>query len=194
MPFASNEAPGTQNQLGYYYGPSTLNGGNGEYSLLPTGIVSNTGWKATDRRRSFILNSGGKNWLSKYPVGGLFTDYAPVIRYAEVLLNLAEAKVRSTNAIDPQAILLLNAVRGRSDATTVFTVADFPNATALADAILIERRIEFLGEGLAGTDLTRLLLPLPAKPGVNSIPSTGQQYIWPISANELLLNTLMTDN
>jgi hypothetical protein len=51
-----------------------------------------------------------------------------------------------------------------------------------------------LGEGFAGTDITRLLQPLPAKPGVNSIPSTGQQYIWPISATELLLNSLMTDN
>lgn len=194
MPFASNEAPGTQNQLGYYYGPSALNGGNGEYSLLSTGIISNVGWKATDRRRSLIFVSGGKNWLSKYPTGGLFTDYAPVIRYAEVLLNLAEARVRSTNTVDPQAILLLNAVRGRSDATTVFMATDFASASTLADAILTERRIEFLGEGLAGTDLTRLLQPLPAKPGVNSIPSTGQQYIWPISANELLLNPLMTDN
>ena len=35
MPFATNETPGGQNQLGYYYGPSAFNGGNGEYSLLP---------------------------------------------------------------------------------------------------------------------------------------------------------------
>ena len=194
MPFASNEAPGTQNQLGYYYGPSSFNGGNGEYSLLSTGIISNVGWKPTDKRRSLIITSGGKSYLSKYAAASPFTDYAPVIRYAEVLLNLAEARVRSTNTVDAKAIELLNAVRSRSDATTVFTALDFPNAAALADAILIERRIELLGEGLAGADLTRLGLPLPAKPGVPAMPSTGQQYIWPISADELLLNTLMEDN
>ncbi len=194
MPFASNEQPGTQNQLGYYYGPSAFNGGNGEYSLLPTGIISNTGWKATDRRRSFVQVFSGKSYLTKYSVPATFIDYAPVIRYAEVLLNLAEARVRANNAVDAQAILLLNAVRGRSDASTVFSVADFATPAALADAILTERRIEFLGEGLRGTDLTRLGLPLPAKPGVPGLPNTSQQYIWPISSEELLLNPLAKDN
>jgi hypothetical protein len=194
MPFSTVETPGTQNQLGYYYGPSAFNGGNGEYSLLSTGIISNTGWTSTDRRRSFVQVFSGKSYLTKYSVPSTFIDYAPVIRYAEVLLNLAEARVRSTNTVDAQAILLLNAVRGRSDATTVFTAGNFASATALADAILTERRIEFLGEGLRGSDLTRLALPLPAKPGVNAIPNTGQQYIWPISADELLLNPLAKDN
>lgn len=194
MPFASNEAPGGQNQLGYYYGPAAFNGGNGEYSLLSTGIVSDAGWKSTDRRRSMVGVFGGKSYLTKYSVASIFTDYAPVIRYAEVLLNLAEARVRSTNTVDAQAIALLNAVRGRSDASTVFAAADFANADALANAILTERRIEFLGEGLAGTDLTRLGLPLPAKPGVGAIAATAQQYIWPISSSELLLNPLCVDN
>lgn len=194
MPFASNEAPGGQNQLGYYYGPAAFNGGNGEYSLLSTGIVSDAGWKSTDRRRAMVGVFGGKSYLTKYSVASIFTDYAPVIRYAEVLLNLAEARVRSTNTVDAQAIALLNAVRGRSDASTVFAAADFANADALANAILTERRIEFLGEGLAGTDLTRLGLPLPAKPGVAAIAATAQQYIWPISSSELLLNPLCVDN
>ena len=194
MPFASNEAPGTQNQLGYYYGPASLNGGNGEYSLSATGIITNAGWVTTDRRRSRIIVSGGKSYLTKYPGAAPFIDYAPVIRYAEVLLNLAEARVRSTNTVDAQAIALLNAIRGRSDATTVFAAGNFANADALADAILTERRIELLGEGFAGADLTRLGLPLPAKPGVLAIPSSAQQYIWPIPATELLLNNLMVDN
>lgn len=194
MPFASNEAPGTQNQLGYYYGPGSLNGGNGEYSLLSTGIIADAGWKATDARKSMVITSGGKQYLSKYPAASPFTDYAPVIRYAEVLLNLAEARVRSTNAVDAQAIELLNAIRGRSDATTVFAAGDFADAAALAAAILKERRIELLGEGFAGSDLTRLGAELPAKPGVNAIPASGQQYIWPISSEELLLNPLCQDN
>ncbi len=194
MPFASNETPGTQNQLGYYYGPAAFNGGNGEYSLLPTGIVASTEWKSTDKRRNMVAVYTGKSYLTKYSVASVFTDFAPVIRYAEVLLNLAEAKVRSTGTVDAQSIALLNAIRGRSDASTVFKAADFANADALADAIVNERRIEFLGEGLRGTDLTRLGLPLPAKPGVAAIPATAQQYIWPISSTELLLNKLCVDN
>ena len=194
MPFASNETPGGQNQLGYYYGPAAFNGGNGEYSLLSTGIVASTDWKATDKRRSMVAVYSGKSYLTKYTVASTFTDYAPVIRYAEVLLNLAEAKVRSTNTVDAQAVAILNAIRGRSDASTVFTAGDFTNANALADAIVNERRIEFLGEGLRGTDLTRLGLDLPAKPGVSAIKATEQQYIWPISSTELLLNKLCKDN
>lgn len=194
MPFASNETPGGQNQLGYYYGPASFNGGNGEYSLLPTGVIADAGWKAADRRRTMVGVFGGKSYLTKYSVASIFTDYAPVIRYSEVLLSLAEARVRSTNTVDAQAIALLNAVRGRSDASTVFTAANFANATALADAIVNERRIELLGEGIRGTDITRLGLPLPAKPGVGEIKADAQQYIWPISSTELLLNPLCKDN
>jgi hypothetical protein len=194
MPFASNELPGGQNQLGYYYGPSAFNGGNGEYSLLPTGVIADAGWKAADKRRTMLGVFGGKSYLTKYSVASIFTDYAPVIRYSEVLLSLAEARVRSSNTVDALAIALLNAVRGRSDASTVFTTADFANATALADAIVNERRIELLGEGIRGTDITRLGLPLPAKPGVGEIKADAQQYIWPISSTELLLNPLCKDN
>ena len=67
MPFASNETPGTQNQLGYYYGPAAFNGGNGEYSLLPTGIVASTEWKSTDKRRNMVAAT------SRY-IGGIYVD------------------------------------------------------------------------------------------------------------------------
>jgi len=196
MPFTPNETPGTQNQLGYYFGYSSYNGGNGEYSLQATGIIADSGWKSDKRRTFVVLNTANSRHYigGKYPGASPFLDFAPVIRYAEVLLNLAEARTRSTNSVDPQAVAILNAIRGRSDPTTVFTVASFANAQALIDAILKERRIELIGEGFAGADLTRLGLPLPAKPGVSAIPATGQQYIWPIPATELLLNTEMTDN
>ncbi len=194
MPFFSNEAPGTQNQLGYYYGSAAMNGGNGEYSLNPNGTYANTGWKATDARKERIVVAGTKLWVNKYPGIAPFTDWAPVLRYSEVLLTLAEAITRSTNTVDARAIALLNAVRGRSDATTVFTAADFANSDALANAILLERRIELMAEGFAGFDLTRLGLPLPAKPGGSDVPATAQNYIWPISSTELQLNGLCVDN
>ena len=200
MPFttAAGDVPGTQNQLGHYYSPTkigTANGGNGEYSLNPAGIISNAGWTAADRRRTFIYtHTDNKQYLIKWPSPSPFPDWVPVIRYAEVLLNLAEALVRQNNTVDARAVALLNAVRNRSDATTTYTVASFADATALINAILIERRIELLGEGFRSFDLLRLGLPIPAKGTATGISPTQSEYIWPISAQELLNNKLAVPN
>ncbi|MBS1509740.1 MAG: RagB/SusD family nutrient uptake outer membrane protein [Bacteroidetes bacterium] len=192
MTTTAGDYPGTQNQLGYYFSKST---GNAEFSLNASGIIADAGWLPTDKRRTFITAFSGKSFLNtKYAAPSPYTDYVPVIRYAEVLLNLAEAKVRTTNAVDAQAIALLNAVRGRSDASTVFTAANFATPADLINAILKERRIEFLGEGLRNTDLLRLLQTIPAKGTAQAKQPSDVGYIWPISSVELSLNTLCTDN
>jgi hypothetical protein len=193
FPFTANDQPGTQNQLSYYYLPASL-GGNGEYSLnTATGILSNAAFAATDARRtSFTATATGGTFLTKYPTGTPYTDNAPVIRYAEVMLNLAEARVRSTNTADAQALALLNAVRGRSNPSGVY--ASFTSASDLLNAILLERRIEFLGEGLRNIDLMRTLSPIPAKGIVRAIPTSDPLYIWPIPQVELSANPLMTRN
>ena len=196
MSSTGGDNPGTQNQMGFYFSPSKANGGvgNGEYSLNPAGVIADPLWTATDRRRSFILAGGGKKWLTKYSAPSPYTDYPQVIRYSEVLLNLAEAKVSSTNTVDPQAVALLNSVRNRSDPSTTYTVASFANSAALASAILQERNIEFLGEGIRNNDLMRLQMTIPAKGSAPAKGPTDVGYIWPISATELSLNTLCTDN
>jgi hypothetical protein len=194
FPFTSLDLPGTQNSLNQYYSPGTSAGcptcsGNGDFSLNTgaNGIVSNAGWTATDARRNLIQVIAGKTWLRKWTSN---SDYVPVIRYAEVMLNLAEALAR-TNGLDARAIALLNAVRKRSDpATTLAPVT----AAALIDAILIERRIELLGEGFRSRDLMRLQLPFPAKGTAPAINPTETQYIWPIPQSELLVNTTVQQN
>lgn len=189
MTTTAGDNPGTQNQLGSYFAKST---GVGEFSLNPAGIIGNAGWTATDVRRSFNAVVSAKPYLNtKYSVGTPFTDWAPVIRYAEVLLNLAEGLARVNAVLDVKALALLNAVRQRSDPATILAPA---TKTDLINAILLERRIEFLGEGLRNFDLMRLLQTIPAK---GSAPTKGpgdSGYIWPISADELSLNPLMTDN
>jgi len=200
MSSTTGDNPGTQNQLGFYFSPAkavvTGGTGNGEFSLNPNGVIADPNWKATDRRRFFVVtsNTGGKKWLNKYPAPSPYTDYPPVMRYSEVLLNLAEARARSTNSVDAQAVALLSAVRSRSDATTTYTPASFANAATLEAAIMQERNIEFLGEGLRNFDLTRLQLQIPAKGSAPAKNATDVGYIWPISATELSLNTLCTDN
>lgn len=191
--FNANDAPGTQNWLGYYY--STLNGNNGEYSLLPNSIIANAGWKSTDARRGFLAVVSGKTYLqTKWQGGAAAVEYMQVIRYAEVLLNLSEAIVRSSNTIDSRAVDLLNAVRQRSDATTTYTVASFASVQELLDQIAIERRIELLGEGFRSLDVMRLGQNFAAKSTVPSVSATSNEYIWPIPQNELLYNKLAEQN
>lgn len=200
MPFVSGtENPGTQNQLGYYFYQNAGTKGIAEFYLNPNGVIGDSNWKSTDKRRSLLYLStasatAGKYYTLKYPTASPYPDYAPVIRYPEVLLNLAEARARSTNSVDAQAVALLNAVRNRSDASTTYTVASFASATDLINAILEERNIEFLGEGLRNPDLMRTLSTIPAKGTVSAIPSTDSRYIWPISGDELLYNKSMTPN
>ncbi|MFD1468252.1 RagB/SusD family nutrient uptake outer membrane protein [Hymenobacter caeli] len=198
--FTAQDTPGTQNQLAFYFLPAAL-GGGGEYSLNTTtgGILTNPGFAATDARRTnFVVVSGTESFLKKYTTGSLasapYTDKAPVIRYAEVMLNLAEAKVRSTNTIDAQALVLLNAVRGRSNPTGLYTAAGLGSASAMTDALLLERRIEFLGEGIRNIDVTRLNAPFPAKGPVKEVLPASTLYVWPIPSSELLTNTLIERN
>ncbi|WP_110834363.1 RagB/SusD family nutrient uptake outer membrane protein [Pedobacter nutrimenti] len=184
--------PGTQNSLASYFYFTANTPGTTEYSLNPAGIVADANWKATDKRRSLLFTKAdGKRFMAKFTAPSPYTDWVPVIRWAEVLLNLAEARVRSTNTVDAQALLLINAVRQRSDPSTTLAPA---TVAAFTDALLNERRIEFLGEGLRGPDLTRLLLTIPAKGSAPSKGPTEAGYIWPISSEELSLNKLMTDN
>ncbi|MEO6683254.1 MAG: RagB/SusD family nutrient uptake outer membrane protein, partial [Ginsengibacter sp.] len=194
MSTTSGDFPGTQNQLAYYYTPTPAQGGvgNGEYSLNPAGIIGNTGWVSTDARRALTkVSPNGKSWLMKCTGPSPYTDWVPVIRYSEVMLNLAEALARTSAVVDVRALNLLNAVRQRSDATTTFV---FATKEELIQAILTERRIELLGEGFRNFDLMRLLQTIPAKGIAPSKKPTDDGYIWPISAVELNLNKLAVDN
>lgn len=197
MPYVTgSDVPGGQSQLAYYYMPSSSpTAGNGEFSLNTSGIIADQTWTTADARRGFIYKAAnGKQYLSKWTTPTPYTDWIPVIRYAEVLLNLAEAKAKTTNTVDAQAVALLNAVRNRSDAGTTFTTGSFASVTDLTNAILKERNIEFIGEGLHGTDISRLGLPYPAKGSVAAVDATNAAYIWQIPTSETAYNTLCVPN
>lgn len=207
LPMSSNDLPGVQNGLHSYYVPAT---GIGDFSLNPNGIIGNTtAFAAADARRSFIradfagdvISGVQRNRLTKFPTGPQHTDWVPVIRYSEVLLNLAEALARqNTAAVDERGLALLNAVRGRANAAGVYTAAGLANGAGLVNAILTERRIEFLGEGLRSNDLLRTNQPLPEKGGVQSapriqaVPANASVYIWPLPQTELNVNKLAIQN
>lgn len=190
MPYNANEVPNSQNALGDYIG-----GGSAQEFYLNTtnGVYNDPNWKSTDLRKTTLLQTiKSKIYTAKYPTASPgFIDWVPVMRYPEVLLNYAEALARNSGTVDPTAVALLNAVRQRSDPSTVYTVASFADATALENAILEERNIEFLGEGLRWFDLWRLDLTIPAKGTVPAVAPTSSSYIWPMSGNEQLTNHLI---
>lgn len=188
LPMTELSNPGGQNSLNWYWL------GNEEFNLNPDGIVGNSAWQDSDARRAFVVSGTYGLALNKWPITAQWTDYVPYLRYSEILLSLGEAITRSTNTVDARAVALLSAVRSRSDATTTYAVGDFASAEALAEAFLTERNIEFLGEGLRTADLKRLGRALPAKGNIAAVQPSAQNYIWPISANELFYNQLMTDN
>jgi hypothetical protein len=130
-------------------------------------IWRNLSWLTNDKRRNeasggMITNAAGVIYTNKYKDDVNSTDPAPVIRYAEVILNLAEAYCRTatmTGPPDANALLYLNMVRNRSlaDPTTqAYTAASFADNTALLGGILTERRIEFVCEGRRWPDIHRL--------------------------------------
>ena len=195
FPFTSLDLPGTQNSLNSYYSPGSSTAcptcsGSGEYSLNTgaNGIVADAGWTTTDTRRTnFVQVIGTKTFFRKWNDN---TNSVQAIRYAEVMLNLAEALAR-TNALDARAIALLNAVRKRSDAST--TLVPFTQAESIS-MILKERRIELLGEGFRSRDLLRLMSPIPSKGTVATLAPIDAQYIWPIPLSELVVNTIIEQN
>lgn len=192
LPFTNLDVPGTQNSLNSYYNPGP--NGNGDYALntTGTGIAANTNWSATDARRAFNIAQSGQTYLRKWPKNaGTDPDWVPVIRYAEVMLNVAEAEARQGAGVNARALALLNAVRQRSDAATTLAPAD---KDALIAAILLERRIELLGEGLRTADVTRTGASFAAKGSVGAYGPSSNLYIWPISNAEILTNKEMVQN
>lgn len=178
FPMNNTNSPGGQNGLALYH--------NAEFGLNASGIVADAGWKATDARKTLVTSG-----LRYQKFNDDINNYVPIIRYAEVMLNLAEAIARTTAGVDARALALLNAVRQRSDATTTFAPA---TQTDLINAILNERRIELLGEGFRAPDLMRLVQSFPAKGSLQALPATAVNYVWPIPASEMLYNSAMTPN
>lgn len=222
------DAISVNGSLAGQYGPADL-GGRGLVAVSPI-IWNNSGWKCDDKRRTLLYATGknSNNQTSiltiKYHDYTTKGDYAPQIRYAEVLLTLAEAEARQAAGVSQRAVDLLNAVRNRAlanPATDAYTVAGFADKVALVKAILLERRIEFLMEGKRWGDISRLsgennanYTPggIPAKavngaqgaaiygcgtaytPGQAAIPYSDYRFIWPIPADEVTQNPIIQQN
>lgn len=216
---SADDNPGVNGALANVWGSrlSIPNGGVAGRGLVAVSpILYNAPfWTCTDLRRTQLTQLDAPRYaLRKYRDATTSTDFAPIIRYAEVLLNQAEAEARSGN--DVRALLLLNAVRNRSVVLADRYAVGSLTGTALIQAILNERRIELVGEGFRWDDIHRLSATsfsprvgggTPAKllssqitgqyscgtgvtitPSVAAISFTGTLFLWPIPAIEVANN------
>ncbi|SET74083.1 Starch-binding associating with outer membrane [Hymenobacter actinosclerus] len=175
---SSDDNPGVNGALPSIYGSPNTTGnalpgvqGRGLIAISPT-LFNASFWTCSDLRRTQLLQNTTARYFSfKYKDAPNNSDFAPIIRYAEVLLNQAEAESRLGNST--RALALLNAVRNRSvvNVADQFSTANgnVPAGNALTRAILNERRIEFVGEGFRWDDIHRLALDPDF--GTKGIPS-----------------------
>ena len=194
--------------------------GRGLIAISPI-IWNQPAWLASDKRRGANLvraTSAGVLFTNKYKDTSTLTDASPLLRYAEVLLNRAEAKARLGDAT---YLADLNLVRNRSlAAPATEQYAAFANTVEAVNAILMERRIEFLAEGLRWNTIHRLqqddiapMAGIPAKyrngqnptgsdynigtpyviksTDVPAIPYLDYKYVWPIPTLETSANPVL---
>ena len=213
---------GVNGALGSQYGRRLL------VAISPI-IWNNPGWLVDDKRRAYgsetdlVREVDGSLYTNKYRDHSTYSDLAPIIRHAEVKLNLAEALARHTNDLQG-AIDRLNEVRDRAlanPATQSYTLADLPNKQDIVEAIILERRIEFLMEGKRYGDIHRLqgddLAPISGIPAKveNGVPDPSlydaasgvmpplgeaaisyddYRFIWPIPMSETSVNPSAEQN
>jgi starch-binding outer membrane protein, SusD/RagB family len=195
IPFANSttETPPSQSALAFNYVSQPI------LFLTTAGISSHAVLNSSADARAALIgtNAARQKVLRKFAITTApFRDYVPVLRYAEILLNYAEAAANMGDLAT--AISLLKAVRNRSNPNYIFPSAEINTKDALVNTILTERRIELLGEGFRLQDLQRKLQTLPAKIGsIGTAPlvlSSSSNYIWPIPSGEISTNKLMVAN
>lgn len=148
---------------------------------------------ADARISAFIGERASQHILLKFPDYTTGLDWTPVFRYAETLLNMAEAYWNLGD--ESRAAALLMQVRRRSIAAEddALREADLTGDT-LRDAIYNERRLEFLGEALRSLDIHRRAETYVKQKGTSAQIVCGPNdfgYIWPIPATEIEHNNLI---
>jgi hypothetical protein len=166
MSSSATNNPGVNAALANMYHPPIPAASNGRGLVAISPIIwRNTSWLADDKRRAegTMIITGtaayypNTKFTKKYKDAVNKTDAAPIIRYAEVALNMAEAYARNNDLVN--GLSRLNSVRDRSLATPLtqsYKATNFATNVDLLRAILVERRIEFLMEGRRWADIHRL--------------------------------------
>lgn len=175
--------PNTNHALGQHYAS-----GNRADITVGTDYIDRMDTLVDLRYKSLIVKgSDGSFYTSKY-VGS--ADFAPVLRFSEVLLTKAEALANLASGVDATALGLLNEVRLRSKAAVV---APATKADLIA-AILNERRIELAFEGHGIFDFLRTGRGIPAHGNVVAQAYGSNFVVFPIPRYDTDINKKLVQN
>ncbi len=179
-----------------------------EFVIAPS-IVSGNGYVRVNGNYEIYL---WRKFVPEGNMGGAINNRAhtpinfPLIRYADVLLMMAECQ--NELGKQDQAVALINQVRARKsvDMPALNSGADYLKATTKDEVfarIKHERAVELAGEGLSFSDLKRWKL-LETLNNRKEEDITGKyrytravaarDYLWPIPANEIEKNDNLKQN
>lgn len=188
MPMSTQDSPNTQMSAAEYFcqkaGVSWLD--------TESGILSKEAYSLeADQRISklTVTSDDGKVFSTKYTDFGQKLDFIPLMRAAEIDLNLAECYVNKSD--DANAQKYLKEVRQRSIAAADDVLdIDSLSGADLKEAVYNERRLEFICEGMRGIDIIRRGENFVKKNSYINIevaPSSSY-YIWPMTQSEVNFN------
>lgn len=156
-----------------------------------------------DIRKDFSLKVGftdvdgnfiSQPYVTKYNFGfdlaGSTSVNFPTLRYADVLLMLAECLNEEAYHADGEAFDLVNQIRNRAGLTDL-TSADAPTQDSMRNAILQERRVELAFENHRWYDLLRQdnIVEIMNSHGLEEIENRGS--IMPAGAFQVTENKLL---
>ena len=147
----------------------------GTYSYMPAPDVMTLFEDGDNRKDITVTTLDGLNFINKYPSGQTGTDPFIVSRLAEMYLISAEAK--GVNG----GLGRLNELRAERGLAAIYPMTE----RAFQDAVMLERRREFVGENLRFTDLVR------TGRAVDELGIQDYQQLLPIPESELQNNALL---
>lgn len=189
----------TGNDLGYALTLPESDGGLGGYGDVRISNDLLELYEDTDVRLTGLTNKStnikydGYTWSTKYPgkTNMLAYNNVPIIRISEMYLNRAEAIYRGATISGVTALDDLNRVAVNRGASAYSQVT--------INNLFLERRKEFLFEGLVFFDMKRLQLKLSRvdytfDENVREVDFPNYRWALPIPINDILLNRNLEQN
>lgn len=164
-------------KLGYYNGPRVNNLGNSALAVLPTAFydfdpndlrrdvsiapynINADGTYVARRLRELVDGKFRRDWITNPGFMNSNAQYFgvnwPLIRYSDILLMFAEAE-NEINGPTGEAVNAFEQVRIRGFGGNASLIGNTPlSKEEFFNAIVMERKLEFLGEGIRKFDLVR---------------------------------------
>ena len=189
MPMTNQDNPNTQMSAAEYFSQKALVA----WIDTESGILSKEAYSLdADQRISKLMTAPDDDdrvFSKKYTDYGTKLDFIPLMRGAEIELNLAECYVN--NSDEANAKKYLKEVRQRSIAAADDILdVDSLSGADLKEAVYNERRLEFICEGMRGIDIIRrgeTFVKKNSKVDIEVGP-TSTYYIWPMTQSEVNYN------